>query len=133
MNVWRYIKILWLEEVYSVITLIYLFQLNALNKELLLKNFESPFQLLVYEEWRPIKFFVAALVFFGVGLVISWRGGNRIKDGDFTFCEVFIFIFALILVVTLLILIIVFINNPILRAVMIVCGLGVAILYGDAN
>lgn len=35
MNVWGYIKFLWLEEIYSAMTLIYLFQLNILNKKLL--------------------------------------------------------------------------------------------------
>lgn len=133
MNAWSNIKFFWIEEIYSIITMLYLTQLNTLNKELLLENFESPMQLLVYDGWRPIKFFAMALVLFGAGLVVLWQRGNQIRYGELTYCEILKSIFALILVMTFLVLIIIFIDNPILKAVMIVCGIGVAILYADAN
>lgn len=53
---------LWQEEIYSIVSTVYLIALGRLNKELLKLNFESPFELLTYKEWLPIDYFVIRLI-----------------------------------------------------------------------
>lgn len=115
------IKMYWLEEIYFIITICYLYKLNKLNHVLLSEHFKSNLELLMYNDNIAVLYFFGAFILFSCGCFIGYRrfkkiwkiiddGGNMIVS-----CLSIMFIFIL------LCLIIYFINNPILRAIM---GLG---------
>ena len=105
------------ELLYCIFTVVYLIKLNLLNKELFLRKFESSFELLRYKDFVPLKFFVVAVILFGVGCVFLHRRIRCIFTQSWEFDEMVISVMAILLVSILLITLIVFINNPILRAV----------------
>lgn len=107
------------EIVYFIVTVIYLFKLNALNKELLLQDFDGSFELLVYKNNMPLKFFAIAAVLFLIGGILVYCKIRYVRMESDSLEEMLVSWLAIIVVVMLLVSIVIFINNPILRAVFI--------------
>ncbi len=116
------------EEIYFVLTTIYLFFLNHLNKELKATSFENSFMLLHYQDNMPIKYFIIALFLFVAGGLILLNRFNRIRNYECRFWEMILAIIGMTLVIIFLILIFHFINNPILRAIMTTVFVGACII-----
>jgi len=134
MNVIDYVKYLLPEGLYSITSMIYLFFLNALNKRLLSINFDNnPFELLSYEGYNPVKFFVMALILFIIGVCLMFYRKNCIRDRALSFGETVATLIALVIILVFLVLIFSFIDNPILKAVLLVLGIGAGLLYGSAK
>ena len=113
-----YVGKLWYKVIYLFGVLVYLFNLNKCNKELLAQNFDSAFALLAYKDYVALKFFGMALGLFAVGCYLIYQEGRELKSGLEDFREIIIAFCTIIVVVVLLILIIEFIDNPILQAVL---------------
>lgn len=128
MTVGDYIKGELLEIIYSVVMIIYLFKLNTLNKELLSNNFDGAYDLLQYKDFVPIKFFGVAFGLFLVGCFLLYRGFHRVLKKRLSFEEIIISALAVIIIFILLIVLIVFIDNPILKAVLSFVLGGVAVI-----
>lgn len=111
-------EVVW-EIIYLVVTVVYLFRLGALNRELLSCDFGGAFELLQYRDCAPLKFFWGAVILFLIGCFLVNRGIRRTRTKIETFEEMVVSCLAILLMVVLLVLIIVFINNPILRAVFV--------------
>ena len=108
------------EIVYLTITVIYLILLNNFNHVLLSKfDNDDYINILFYNNYETIIYFFIAFVLFVIGACLIVRRYRKIKYEDLEFEEIML----------LLILIIVFINNPILRAVLI----GGFILYAYSS
>lgn len=120
MDIKYYVEKLWYKVIYLVFVISYLICLNKLNHELLMQNFETAFKLLAYNNYIALEYFVKGLVLFVFGCILLYREvKNLIKDLE-DFRDIIIAIATIIVVALLLILIIIFIDNPILRAVMCV-------------
>lgn len=109
---------LW-EIIYLIVMVLYLFNLNALNKELSWCDFSSPFELLQYRGYAPLTYFGVAAVLFMIGCLLVYRGVRRIRYEMDLFGEIAVSCLGILAVIILLVLLIIFINNPILRAVFV--------------
>ncbi len=118
MDLEYYVGKLWYKIIYLILVIVYLVNLDKLNNELLTQNFDSAFALLAYKDYVAIKFFAMALGLFAVGCYFIYREGRELKSGLENFREIIIAFCTIIVVSVLLILIIVFIDNPILQAVL---------------
>ena len=130
---WKfYLEKLWYKILYLAGTIIYLIQLNKLNKELLLFNSEDYFQMVAYDDYAALKFFVGALIFLFLGGVILYIEFKNGKEGYDNVKEMVIAVVTILIVFILLITIIEFITIPILKAIffcaMAFVGFGAAIL-----
>lgn len=115
-----------LEGSYAIFVVFFLYKLYRLNQELLSLSAGTPFELLRYHHYKPLYFFAAAVVLsiFGAGIIIYFVHNIRYSELDPIFLfSAFLLIFVNIL---LIVLIVIFINNPILRAII----LAVAALVG---
>lgn len=122
MNFEYYVEKLWYKIIYLLVVIVYLVRLSKLNKELLEYNFDDAFTLLKYNDGAPIKFFALAVVLFGIGCYMIFREVKRLKMEQGDFREITISICSIIGVVILLYLIFCFIDNPILRAILVAMG-----------
>lgn len=109
---------LWYKVIYFVLVIVYLISLNNLNEELLSQNFDVAFTLLAYNNYAAIKFFIMALGLFLIGCYLIYREVRNLKIGLENFEEIIVALATIVIIVTLLLLIIVFIDNPILQAVL---------------
>lgn len=136
MNAWDYIKYyikyFWLEEIYSILALIYLYNLDKLNKKLLSIGFDNPFKLVAYDNYAPAKFFLLVLILFGIGCCLVAKRFFSIIGEPLSLGEIISSIVAMGVILVFLIFLFVFINNPILRAIMGVCAsiIGLAYIWG---
>lgn len=122
----------WKEIIFTIVMIIYLVELNALNKELNACNFDSPFALLQYKDFAALRFFIAALFLFLIGCLLVWHGIRYLLRKCDSFEEMITMLLVVMVIIGLLISLIVFIDNPILRAVFSV-GLVIAGFVGAAE
>lgn len=124
---------------YAVIEALYLLlvsgfcvALNRLNKILLALQ-SSGFDLLAYNNWQPMKFFVGALllVVLGVGLCCHYWHQIRYQT-LYGYAHLLFFAFILVNIV-LIIFVFIFIDNPILRTVLLVGGIVSAFFSGETT
>lgn len=128
-----YLEKLWYKILYLAGTIIYLIQLNKLNKELLWWfNSEDYFKMVAYDNYAALKFFVGALIFLFLGGVILYIEFKNGKEGYDNVKEMVIAAVTILIVFILLITIIEFITIPILKAIFIcamtIVGFGAAII-----
>ncbi|MDG3142995.1 hypothetical protein MKL29_09270 [Streptococcus suis] len=136
-NYWEKIRLIHSQVIigiiYFIITVIYLFKLNQLN-HILNSNFSSDqyIEIVTFDSNKPLYYAIVALILslIAIGLIVALL--KKITQGIDEYTLVTILGMAFILLL-LLILIIVLINNPILRAVIIVCGMAGAIGYGMSS
>lgn len=110
---------LWKEGIYGVVVIIFCINLYLLNKELKVIEFANAFQLLLYKEYTPIKFFFGALILVAIGTYLMVKNISELFYTEKIFWEDMLIdaaksILLFILIVTIIILI----NNPILRAIL---------------
>lgn len=132
MRIKEYIVKIWKEIIFTIVMVIYLVELNALNKELNSCNFDNPFALLQYKDFVALRFFIAALVLFLIGCLLVWHGIRYLLRKCDSFEEMITMLLVVMVIIGLLILLIVFIDNPILRAVFSV-ALAIAGFVGAAE
>lgn len=108
---------------YLLGTIIYIIHLNILNDEL--KAFTSTgiqnaIDVITYKNGIAMKFFIVALAIVIIGLgIIVYLMASRLE------VALYLLIAYIVLIIVCIIAIIVFINNPILKSILIVtCGLG---------
>lgn len=128
-----YVKFLLPEEVYLIFMVIYLINLDKLNKILLSQYKDNSISLLLYNDGKPIKYFCIALFLLIVGGYIIFRRFNRIRFEELDFGEIIASIIALLLMLFLLVLLWVFINNPILRMIFAAIMVGASVIYAYSN
>lgn len=129
MDVKGCIKFAYKEIVYFVVLIVYLIKLNLLNKELLDEYIhEDSLELLKYREYLPLKYFAVAVFLTIVAIILIMRKIRLLRRESSEFAEVVFSILLIILLFISIVLIIQFINNPILRAIVVVasglCGVG---------
>lgn len=120
MDLKKYIFKLWYKIVYLLGVICYLIRLNKLNKELLAQNFSSSWALLEYNKYAALKYFGIALLLFWFGCVFICRDVKFLREGLEEVEEIMISLLSIIVTIILLLQIIFYINNPILRAILIV-------------
>lgn len=128
MNIKDYIRFLLPEEIYAVITVMYLISLDKLNKQLLSMKFENPLKLLLYDGSKPIWHFAIALTLFVTGGIVIYCRVKKIYRESLCFGKMIASLASVMVVIAFLILLYIFINNPILRAIFVVVGSGIAVI-----
>ena len=113
-----YLKRLWFKILYSVVVVIYLVRLDELNKQLIRYNFKSPIALLSYNDGVATMFFGYAVFFFCVGGLLEYLEYRWIRYKADGARDIIVSVCTMVVLGVLLILIIVFIDNPILKAVL---------------
>ena len=74
------VKILRLELIYIISSIIFLVNLHRLNNRLVSENFgDNVFKLLAYESYKPIWYSMIALVFLYIGVRIIFREFQRLE------------------------------------------------------
>ena len=131
MRVRNYLARLFPELAYSFVTIIYLIMLHNLNKKLLAQNFENAFALLAFDGYIAMKYFVVAFIFFVLGCLLLWKNLHHIMQHEVTVEDMLISIIAFFMIALIIVLLIIFINNPILRAVLTVLAIGVCIYAAE--
>lgn len=126
MNIKNYVRVLLPEEIYAVITIMYLISLDKLNNQLLSMKFENPFKLLLHDGSKPIWYFAIALTLFVTGGIIIYCRIKKIYRESLCFGEMIASLVSVMVLIAFLILLYVFINNPILRAIFVAVGSGMA-------
>lgn len=128
-NIAEYLFFLKWELLYSIVTTIYLVSLNILNSELNAIHFLGPLELLLYEDSKPVHYFIWALILFIVGVIIITCRVMTVIREKVEYEEIIMIIIGIIICIILLSLIICFIDNPILRAILAVVSSGAAVVY----
>lgn len=118
MNIKDIMKYMLPEEVYSIVTVLYLFRLDHLNRQLMDMDFDNPFHLLAYNNFSPIIYVIIAGVLVFASAQILLRRYRQLKYTECSFKEIIIILCSFCLVSIMLVLILVFIDNPILRAIL---------------
>lgn len=126
---------LWKELVFIFTTTIYLFFLNALNNDLFKEYKEININLLFYKNGIPIYYFVGAVILCIAGVMLIHERIKMFKFSDYgryiknTLEDFIVDIVVIIVLLVFIGLIIYFINNPILRAMILLIGIIVFSCY----
>lgn len=119
MEIKKIIKSVGLEIIYLAVAIVFLASLNNLNRVLMEEQkFSNSFELLAYKEYLPLKYFTGALILGFIGLVKLLKNVDKIRYRELSFEELVTKIVANIVLVIIIITLIIFINNPILKAIM---------------
>lgn len=133
MDLKYFVKKLWHKVIYLVVNIVYLICLNNLNRELTAQNFNSSFELLEYGNYVAIKYFFIALILFLCGCILIYQEIRNLKTELEEFTEMLIAFFTIIVAIFLLFLIFLFINNPILRAILCSAFIVVGVMAAQTN
>lgn len=133
-----YLKYLWYKILYIIFAVIYLMQLNILNKKLLFYDFKSSFELLAYDQYKPIVYFVLALCMSAIGVILIIREFIRWKRTDIfseevDITDIIISVVFIVVTIIIIILIIKFISIPILRAILAALCVASGIIIAQTN
>ncbi|WEV52091.1 hypothetical protein OZX69_09660 (plasmid) [Lactobacillus sp. ESL0731] len=121
------------EALFVIFSVIYLRNLNNLNKDLRQQNLTSPFKVVEYKQGIAIKYFVGAVIVLAIALILIWRFyvATSKQDGDLKFVSLFL----VSLVINLLIsyFTVKFIYIPIFQSVLTVgfFGFGALVAMGS--
>lgn len=117
-----------LELIYFFVNTIYLFLLNSFNKgvEIFAAN-KDYFAILSYKDNMAYKFFTSAIILAAFAIWRMYRHIKVVLYEDASEIEIAISIIIIIILVISCILIVFFIQNPILKAIIIVMLAGSAI------
>lgn len=127
MNIKKHILLI--DIIYILFVVIFLFRLNSLNKILLSIKFKNDIELLFYNDYIPIKYFGFAFLFFIIGIGIILYKLFYIRHNYLEFEETLFIFFSIVTIIILIILLFMFINNPILRAIMASIGMLIGFIY----
>lgn len=112
------------ETLYTIISIIFLFFLNNLNRTLLSKfDVDDIVGILSYNSYKPVVYFFITLILVIIGVMLFVIRYKRIKSGELDWDEdIKIFWYSMIYMIVIAIVIvtlIIAINNPILRAIIL--------------
>lgn len=112
------------ETLYTIISIIFLFFLNNLNRTLLSKfDVDDIVGILSYNSYKPVVYFFITLILVIIGVMLFVIRYKRIKSGELDWDEdIKIFWYSMIYMIVIAVVIvtlIIAINNPILRAIIL--------------
>ncbi len=126
----NYIKII-KEIVYSFFSIIFMFFLNSLNKELIDKGLDlRTYDLLIYKNFLPVKYFIFTLILIILGVIFILYNINYIKNYELELDEILYLVVGCIIDVIIILILIHLINHPIFKAISIAVSTFLAIGYG---
>jgi|GEM_PF-3548844 hypothetical protein len=111
----KYLKILYIEFLYILFSIIFLYKLNILNSKIMGENDLS---ILSYNNYEPIYFFIGAFILIVLGFYTFLYRFEYIFNTEISsIWEVLLFIFIELLMILIIIFIIKFISIPILKTI----------------
>lgn len=123
------IKKCWFEVTYIIISIIFMVKLNSLNRVLFATQLnDEPFQMLMHDNYKPIKFFALTLFFAAISICEIVFRIRKIRNFNLSTSDIFMNVMIIIIMFVIAIVLFWLINNPILRAIIIVMGIGGAIV-----
>ena len=126
----NYIKII-KEIVYSFFSIIFMFFLNSLNKELIDNGLDlRTYDLLIYKNFLPVKYFIFTLILIILGVIFILYNINYIKNYELELDEILYLVVGCIIDVIIILILIHLINHPIFKAISIAVSTFLAIGYG---
>lgn len=125
----RFIELHIVEILYGVVVVMFLFKLHLLNAELSEIKFASSWKLLSYHDFLPIKYFAKTILYVLIGIGLCIKGANKLFYEELEFSKMIEQMIILLMLTILIVLLIVFIDNPILRAVISIMAMGSALIY----
>lgn len=126
----NYIKII-KEIVYSFFSIIFMFFLNSLNKELIDKGLDlRTYDLLIYKNFLPVKYFIFTLILIILGVIFILYNINYIKNYELELDEILYLVVGCIIDVIIILILIHLTNHPIFKEISIAVSTFLAIGYG---
>lgn len=113
-----YLEFSIMEMLYFVFASIFLYKLFKLNQSLASIS-ENAFEVLTYNDSIAVYYFIFTIVFIAIGVFAIRHRFNQLQNHDLEELEAIYVVVNILLLIVLIIIEIVFINNPILRAIMI--------------
>lgn len=128
----KFMEIFWVESLYTVTNIIFLLFLQNLNQELL-SNFTSQqyLEMLMYQDYKPVVFFIITVLSIMCGIIIATSRFRKFKYRDFEPIEFLYAILSFVFIAIIIFLLIIAINNPILRAIVVVIGGALILVYAS--
>lgn len=108
----------WYNLIYIIVVIIYIFQLKSINKILLGKHFYNSWELIKYNDFIALKFFVLAFILFTCGWGLIAKILSDLKNKYKSIEDVIVGLIIIVIICILMILIINYITVPILRAIL---------------
>lgn len=108
----------WYNLIYIIVVIIYIFQLKSINKILLGKHFYNSWELIKYNDFIALKFFVLAFILFTCGGGLIAKILSDLKNKYKSIEDVIVGLIIIVIICILMILIINYITVPILRAIL---------------
>ncbi|WP_288868486.1 hypothetical protein [uncultured Parvimonas sp.] len=126
----NYIKII-KEIVYSFFSIIFMFFLNSLNKELIDNGLDlRTYDLLIYKNFLPVKYFIFTLILIILGVIFILYNINYIKNYELELDEILYLVVGCIIDVIIILILIHLTNHPIFKEISIAVSTFLAIGYG---
>ena len=116
--------------VYTVVCIVYLGMLHNLNNKLNAVLFNSSLELLLYNNYQPIKYFIVALVLAFIGGYIAYRKFLILRSEVHESEDKLFGALAILIIAVMLVAILIGINVPILRAIFTVLIVGGLFISG---
>lgn len=126
----NYIKII-KEIIYSFFSIIFMFFLNSLNKELIDNGLDlRTYDLLIYKNFWPVKYFIFTLILIILGVIFILYNINYIKNYELELDEILYLVVGCIIDVIIILILIHLTNHPIFKEISIAVSTFLAIGYG---
>lgn len=132
----RLLWLFWAEILYLTISIVFLIKLDGLNEILLNRHLDphsylDAVELLSFSDYAAVKYFAVTIILAIIGCLLIIRKYRHMKYHQMEFVEILLSIIAIVIIIGILILLWIFIDNPIVRAVITILALGSVI--GMAN
>ncbi|GAK31067.1 hypothetical protein WOSG25_070440 [Weissella oryzae SG25] len=115
---------------FAIFTVIFLIKLNMMNTTLNnIVDTSDAFKVIMFNNGQPALFALGAFLLVLLAVVISFWCWHRPNYERYADSEILLAIISTILNIIFVILILIFINNPILRSIIVVGGIGLIALY----
>lgn len=109
------------ELLFALVTTVLLVKLDQLNSVLNSSEYtDNAIKLLSYRNYLPLQYFGFTVILVVAGIFLVMRKANHIKNNTLCCGEITLSLFAIVIVLIWVGLLIIFINNPILRAILTV-------------
>ena len=119
----------WYKLIYILVTIIYIIFLKRLDKILLTKNFTNSIQLLKYDNYIAVKYFILAIIIAICGCLLIIKIVLDLKNKHSNFDDIIIGFIIIMVIVILLILVLNYITVPILKAILTVITIVIGGVY----
>ena len=119
----------WYKLIYILVTIIYIIFLKRLDKILLTKNFTNSIQLLKYDNYITVKYFILALIIAICGCWLIIKIVLDLKNKHSNFDDIIIGFIIIMVIAILLILVLNYITVPILKAILTVITIVIGGVY----